>query len=241
MTMTDEQPGKTRKPFLTARWSNVALLTYAVPPEILAHYVPPNCELDIRLGNAYVSLVAFDFHEVKVMGISWPGFRQFPEINLRFYVRHLGNRGVSFIREFVPKRTIAALAKMIYNEPYRSATISSSTQRDDQIITVNHQLMINGDTHSLKVVGDVTPTTAPVDSTDHFFKEHEWGFGRSKSSQLIRYRVEHPVWEVHAVKSFELKWDWEKVYGPVWGFLQDQKPESVILAAGSQVKVFPKT
>ena len=58
-------------------WSNLALVTYAVMPEVLRELVPPGCELDLRRELAFVSLVAFDFLDTRVMGLPWPGFRQF--------------------------------------------------------------------------------------------------------------------------------------------------------------------
>ena len=60
-----------------------------------------------------------------VLGVPWPGYRNFPEINLRFYVRRGDERGVVFVREFVPQRLVAWLARVFYNEPYRAATMST--------------------------------------------------------------------------------------------------------------------
>src|SRR5215831_17753645 len=97
-------------PFLTARWSNLFLATYAVPPSLLWKRLPPGLELDMRDGQAFVSLVAFDFHDTRVLGIPWPGYRNFPELNLRFYVRHGADRGVMFVREFVAQRLVAWVA-----------------------------------------------------------------------------------------------------------------------------------
>ncbi|KPV43387.1 hypothetical protein SE17_44325, partial [Kouleothrix aurantiaca] len=62
-------------PFLSARWSNLFLLTYAVPPELLEHRLAPGLTLDTRDGQAFVSLVAFDFLDTRVLGVPWPGFR----------------------------------------------------------------------------------------------------------------------------------------------------------------------
>src|SRR3954464_3011883 len=107
--------------FLTARWSNLCLLTYAAPPALLEPRLPPGLALDLRDGQAFVSLVAFDFLDTRVLGVRWPGYRNFPEINLRFYVRHGADRGVVFIREFVPARLVAFLAKTLYGEPYVAA------------------------------------------------------------------------------------------------------------------------
>src|SRR3954469_20731239 len=110
-------------PFLTARWSNLCLLTYAVPPALLEPRLPPGLDLDLRDGQAFVSLVAFDFLDTRVLGVPWPGFRNFPEINLRFYARRGDERGVVFVREWVPQRLVAWLARTLYNEPYAAAAM----------------------------------------------------------------------------------------------------------------------
>jgi len=60
-----------------------------------------------------VSLVAFDVRDTRVRGVAWPGLRDFPEVNLRFYVREGDRRGVVFIRELVPSRAVALVARLL--------------------------------------------------------------------------------------------------------------------------------
>jgi uncharacterized protein YqjF (DUF2071 family) len=86
-------------PFLTARWTNVFLATFSVPPSLLLSRLPDGLDLDTRGGHAFASLVCFDFLDTRVLGIPWPGFRNFSEVNLRFYVRRGDERGVVFVRE----------------------------------------------------------------------------------------------------------------------------------------------
>lgn len=109
------------RPFLTAAWRNLILANYRTPDDLLRPHLPPGTELDRRDGSAWASLVGFQFHDTRVLGVSWPGYRHFPEWNLRFYVRHNGERGVCFVREFVPQRFVATVARVLYNEPYRTA------------------------------------------------------------------------------------------------------------------------
>ena len=180
-------------PFLTARWSNLALLTYAVPARVLEPDLPPGCQLDEREGRVFVSLVAFDFLDTRVLGVPWPGFRDFPEINLRFYVRHGEDRGVCFIREFIPGRFAAWVARALYNEPYLRAPMSSRTEEDPAEITVRHTLRFGDREHTLRVTGQKPPVHPSEDSIEHFFKEHQWGFGRTRGGRLVRYEVAHPA------------------------------------------------
>lgn len=77
------------------------------------------------------------------------------------------------------------------------------------------------------------------DSLEHFFKEHQWGFGLSKKGSTLVYRVEHPFWQIYPVKKYFLDLDFGILYGKSWEFLNSEKPFNITLAAGSEIKVFP--
>jgi uncharacterized protein YqjF (DUF2071 family) len=229
-----------RIPFLSARWSNLALLTYRVSAETLKPLVPPECELDLIDGSAFASLVAFDFLDTRLLGVRWPGFVNFPEVNLRFYVRHGEDRGVAFVREFVPQRAVACVARAFYNEPYRGVPMTSRITRNAGKISLDHSVLTGGRQQTLQMTASDQPFRPPPDSAEHFFKEHQWGFGTSHRGKLIRYQVAHPEWDVYPVESFHLDWDFASVYGPGFAALTDMQPMSVIFAAGSSVQVFPR-
>jgi hypothetical protein len=226
--------------FLTAHWSNLFLATYAVPPALLEKRVPPGLMLEMRDGSAFVSLVAFEFLDTRVFGIPWPGYRNFGEINLRFYVRHGEQRGVVFLREFVPQRLVAWMARLLYNEPYLAAPIAVVKQDGADAIALEYRLRFAGCEHRIAVTGGKPAFRPADDSTEHFFKEHHWGYGTTRSGQGIRYEVAHPVWDVYPVRQHQLDFDFAAVYGPEWGILQQAAPLSTILAAGSPITVYPK-
>jgi uncharacterized protein YqjF (DUF2071 family) len=97
------------KPFLTAEWRRLILLTYDVEPFLLEEYLPKGLELDLYKDRAFVSFVAFDFMETRVKGMKIPFHVNFPEVNLRFYVRHTDKkgkvrRGVVFFMVIVTKK-----------------------------------------------------------------------------------------------------------------------------------------
>lgn len=228
------------RPFLTARWQNLFLLTYAVPPGLLERRLPPGLSLDLRDGNAFVSLVAFEFLDTRVLGIGWPGYRNFAELNLRFYVRHGERRGVVFIREFVPQRFVAWMARRLYNEPYLAAPITARREETADTLTMDYRLRYAGREQRLVVTGGKPAQRPPADSIEHFFKEHSWGFGVTRSGRGLRYEVCHPVWDIYPIRDYRLDLDFAAVYGPEWGFLTTATPHSAVLAVGSAVQVYPK-
>lgn len=236
------------RPFLTAEWRKLCILSYAVEEPLLAPFLPRGLELDRSGpgGNAYVSLVAFDFLRTRVLGVPWPGHTNFPEVNLRFYAAQPGNgpsrRGVCFVRELVGKPLIAWVARGVYNEPYSTARLISRTQADaDGRLEVSHRIDAGGATHSLSVRGRGPPATPGAGSAEHWFKEHEWGFGRARSGRTLVYRVRHPWWAVYRVEATDVRVDWSRLYGPRWAGLQGRAPDSVLLAEGSPVEVYPAT
>ncbi len=235
------------KPFLTAEWRHLILLTYAVDPVMLEPHLPKGLELDLYKEKAFLSFVAFDFLKTRVKGIPIPFHINFPEVNLRFYVKRKDKgetirRGVVFIREFVPKFMIAWVAQKIYNEPYLSTKMKSSATilGDEKII--KHSLQFGGVEHSWKFACKTESHLPEEGSTEHFFKEHEWGFGTNHKGQLMVYRVEHPFWKIYPLsKRFELKVDFGVLYGDKWSFLNQQIPYNIMIAEGSPIKVFPGT
>src|SRR5260221_8749845 len=120
----DETTSDSKRVFLSAEWRDLVMLNYAVEPRLLNRYVPPGTSLDSFDGKTYVSLVGFRFCSTKILGrIPVPFHTDFDEVNLRFYVRRKDwggdRRGVVFIAEVVPKRAIAATARLLYGENYR--------------------------------------------------------------------------------------------------------------------------
>src|SRR5690349_3110183 len=96
------------RPFLTARWTDLLVLNFRVPADLIAGLAPAGTEADLFDGQAYLSIVGFRFQNVRVLGIPIPGHTQFDEINLRYYVKRVVDgetrRGVIFVREIVPRR-----------------------------------------------------------------------------------------------------------------------------------------
>src|SRR5258708_20727411 len=99
--------------FLTAEWRKLIMANYPVDPEVLQPFLPAHTELDQWKGETYVSLVGFMFHKVRIKGESVPFHRNFPEVNLRFYVRFREGtdckRGVVFISDIVPRPSFTSL------------------------------------------------------------------------------------------------------------------------------------
>ncbi|MBI3725321.1 DUF2071 domain-containing protein [bacterium] len=229
-----------RSPFLSARWSHLTLFTFEVPRSVLEPRLPEGVSLDTRDGRAFASVVGLDFHETRVLGVGWPGFRDFADINFRFYARKDDRRGVVFLREIVPHRFVSWVARVVYDEPFRHASVSSRAEEDGERVSVERRFELQGRENVLRVTGRRPAFTPSPDSFEHFLKERAWGFGRDRHGATQAFLVAHPPWECLAVESSSLDLDWSTVYGPEWEFLRGREPANVALALGSRVGVFPR-
>ena len=123
------------RPFLTANWRYLAMLNFAVDPKILQPLVPTETELDFHEEKTFVSVVGFLFLDTRIIGLPIPLHRDFEEVNLRFYVRRKSanewRRGVVFVRELVPRRAIALVARTFYGEPYLALPMRHALEHKD--------------------------------------------------------------------------------------------------------------
>lgn len=227
-------------PFLTAEWKELTLLNFALAPKALECTLPTGLIPDLLEGQAWASLVAFDFAKIRVGGIPWPGYTEFPEFNLRVYVRcaETGMRGVMFVRELIPARLPCLMARWLYNEPYTACPMQRQILRhEDGSQTQFTTIAWNGQIIQLQV--DVGPATLSPERGS-WFKEQQWGFGLTANGGLLRYHVAHPRWLLREVRSWSLQLDWMALYGPYWAeLLGHATPASVLHAIGSEVAVYP--
>jgi len=228
--------------FLTAEWRHLAMLNYEVEPGLLSAFIPAHTELDHWDGKAFVSLVGFRFLKTKVCGISIPFHRNFDEINLRFYVRRQSGteirRGVVFIKEIVPRWTIAALARTLYNERYIALPMSHRIEQDETGLSVEYDWRYNATWNRVSLRTGGEPGLPGEGSLEQFITEHFWGYSAQPDGTTVEYRVAHPSWRVWNRCDAKLEGDVTELYGRELASILAGPPSSAFLAEGSAVTVF---
>jgi hypothetical protein len=230
-------------PFLTARWESLILLNYLCPARLLEPLVPAGTTLDSWRGDTRVSLVGFLFVDTRIHGLPIPFHRTFEEVNLRFYVRrdapgHVSRRAVVFIRELVPRRAIATVARLLYNEPYLTVPMSHHIALSPASGgTIQYSWRAGGDSFVLHaaVAGPARPLVAGSEA--EFITEHYWGYTRQRDGSTLEYQVEHPRWDVWETPGARFDGPGERLYGPDFGRILTRPPDSAFVAVGSPVRV----
>ncbi|MEY2545821.1 MAG: uncharacterized protein QOG48_938 [Verrucomicrobiota bacterium] len=228
------------KPFLTANWRYLALLNYVVDPAIVAPLVPPGTEIDYENGETFVSVVGFLFLDTRLLGLPIPLHRDFEEVNLRFYVRKKSadtwRRGVVFVRELVPKRAVATVARTFYGEPYLAVPMKHDIEHVDLALNVEYSWRRGTKWESLKMKASGEPQIISAGSHAEFITEHYWGYTCFRGG-CSEYRVNHPRWKTWNADSFELRADLATLYGEQFVETLSQPPRSAFIADGSPIEV----
>jgi uncharacterized protein YqjF (DUF2071 family) len=228
------------RPFLTANWRYLAMLNFVVDPKIVAPHVPSGTEIDFENSETFLSVVGFLFLDTRLLGLPIPLHRDFEEVNLRFYVRKKSadtwRRGVVFVREFVPKRAIATIARTFYGEPYVALPMKHQIDHVDLKLSVEYSWRRGRKWESLKMNASGEPQTIPAGSHAEFITEHYWGYTCFRGG-CSEYRVEHPRWKVWNAESFKLSADVAALYGEQFVEPLSATPRSALVANGSPIEV----
>jgi uncharacterized protein len=236
---------ETSKPpvFLTAEWRNLAMLNYEINPAILEPFVPSGLELDFWNGKTYVSLVGFLFHKARIFGLTIPFHRNFPEVNLRFYVaRHADDgyrRGVVFLKEIVPRWGVACVARWLYGEkfvslPLRATVDSHAASRND--LHMKYEWRSDSKHYSLIASSTAARMLATPGSLDEFIVDHYWGYSAAPNGDAIEYEVEHEPWLIRPAEYARFTGDAQALYGTQFAEALSRHA-SAFLVDGSAVAV----
>ena len=225
--------------FLTAEWRHVLGITYEAEAAVLEPYLPRGVELDRLEGAPRVSVVAFHFRRTRLRGLPIPLHVNFPEINLRTYVRVGGERAVVFLREFVSRPAVSIIARVAYNEPYRTIRMRDELLHDPaRGIGVRHRFgprLAN----RLEAWAEPEGFAPEPASPGYWLTHHDLGVGAGRDGRARSYRVEHEVWRLHEIRELEVDVDFAALYGPRWCHLADARPSHVTFASGSAITISP--
>ena len=169
---------------------------WEVPRAMLEPHVPAGLELDTYDGSAWLGVVPFlmeDVHPRRLPPL--PGAANFPELNLRTYVRGAGRAGVMFFSLEAASRIAVTAARMGFNLPYMNARMRVDT--NGELTRYVSQRTHRGEPHagfraSYHAVG--APYLPQAGTRDHWFTERYALFGRTKGGQTYVVDIHHDPW-----------------------------------------------
>ena len=107
-------------PLLLQKWENLSFMHWSVDKKIISKYIPNGLTLDLYDNGAYIGLIPFMMKNVRPKwGFSVPFISNFPEFNIRTYVKKGNVRGVFFITLDAQSIVTRIYASNFFHLPYR--------------------------------------------------------------------------------------------------------------------------
>ncbi|MCZ7649360.1 MAG: DUF2071 domain-containing protein [Planctomycetota bacterium] len=193
-------------PLFLADWSRMLLLHFEVDPEPLQRATP--FELDLHLGRAYVSLVAFVQERLRprlggrfTERLSRP-VASHAFLNVRTYVRAGGEPGIFFIAEWIPNALAKLLGPLLYGLPYELGQLEYAHEHERGALAgeVRPRGMAGGLKYRAKLDRRVPFETAPGGSRTAWLMERYTAY-TERNGRKRRFRIWHPPWPQAIVKA----------------------------------------
>ncbi|MFA7383633.1 MAG: DUF2071 domain-containing protein [Desulfurivibrionaceae bacterium] len=228
-------------PFLTAQLSRLILLNYEVNPSLLAPRLPTYTELDFYDHRAFVSLIGLHFSKPRIYGLPLPFYREYAQVNLRFYVRRRierGNwrRGVVFIGQIVPHLPVAWAARSLFHENAVARNMDEANlSQSRNAMTTEYGWRSGGQRYFIRAVYPDHPVLPEPGTVEEFLLERYWGYTRQQDGGCLEYRFSHPPWRICKAVEAETSPGLGDFYGPPFAGLFGKQPNSAFAANGSEV------
>jgi uncharacterized protein YqjF (DUF2071 family) len=236
------EPVTTQAPRLRGRvmmnqdWRDLTFLHWAVPPDRVAHLMPPGVRPDTLDGTTYVGLIPFRMVDAGLgrgPGVPWAG--TFLETNVRLYsVDETGRRGIVFLSLDTDRSIVVAGARAGFGLPYRWARMRYS--ENGSVRSYTARLRWPGLRARSRIVvraGDPRAAT-PLDE----FVSARWGLHVRWWGRTLYVANQHAPWPLHDAEVLELG---DGLLGSVGlGELSGRDPDHVAFSPGVHTEfVFP--
>ncbi len=184
------------------RWTKLAFLHWRVPAELLRPLVPPPLEVDTFDGVGWLGIVPFRMEGTRpraTPGI--PSAINFPEVNVRTYVRGAGRSGVWFMSLDAASRLAVWGARIGANLPYHHATMTCTVD-DGEVVYTSRR---TGGSFPAELEMTYSPIGAVYriepGSLDHWLTERYCLFGQRRNGSVYHIDVHHAPWPVQRARA----------------------------------------
>lgn len=177
------------------RWNDLAFLHWNVPVSAVRHRIPDVLELDTFRDMVWVAITPFRMAAVRPVGLPpVPFASDFPELNVRTYVRHGGRAGVFFFSLDAGSVLAVRAARATTGLPYYHARMNCTRVREE--VRYRSARRKRGEL-AAEFVARYRPT-GPVfrsaeGSLEHFLTERYCLFVM-RGATLVRLDIEHEPW-----------------------------------------------
>ena len=181
-------------------WHNLLFAHWPIDAAVLRAHVPDEFALDLFDGAAWLGIVPFSMTNVAPRAVpSLPGLSEFPELNVRTYVRVGDKPGVYFFSLDAASAVAVQAARALLNLPYHTAAMGLT--RQDGRIGYDSRRKDSG----ASLTASYRPTAEPFEpaphSLEYFLTERYCLYNRDHRGRPYRLDIHHPPWSLQSAEA----------------------------------------
>jgi len=176
-------------------WESLAFLHWPVPVSALRDQIPVVLEIDTFDGSAWVAITPFVMRNVRPSFTPpIPTARDFPELNVRTYVRYKGRIGVWFFSLDASSWLAVQAARVAVGLPYRHARMQARRVSDGTVyesVRIESGVPAAEFSATYRAAGDVAMS---LPDSFEFWATERYSLFALRGGALLRLDIEHEPW-----------------------------------------------
>jgi len=202
--VTPETVRPVRRSWLVQSWHDLTFLHWAVPPAVVAPFLPAGTEPDTLDGVSYVGLIGFRMVRLGLLrGPGIPYLGTFCETNVRLYsVDSLGRRAVVFLSLEAERLIPVLTARLTLRLPYQWSRMRLEIGDGVARYTSRRRWPGPRPATNAMAVRIGAPIATPT-AVEHFVTAR-WGLHTRAWGRTLHLPNEHPRWPLRRAELLEL-------------------------------------
>lgn len=184
-------------------WHDLMFAHWSVPVAGMRDLVPPKLELDLWQGQAYLAVTPFVLRGMRPRGLpAVPGLSDFPELNVRTYVKHRGIGGVFFFSLDAANFSAVLGARAGYRLPYFYAEMKASRSGEKIDYSSRRKDVAQPPTFSARYApsGPELAWQPPQSSLERFLTERYCLF-TARRGRVFKTDIHHLPWPLQPAQA----------------------------------------
>ncbi len=187
---------------MTQTWHHLLFAHWPVPHDVLRPLVPLPFELDLFEGRAWVGIVPFYMTNVAPRFVpTLPWVSEFPELNVRTYVRMGERPGIYFFSLDAGSALAVHTARTLLNLPYYSASMAVTPRADG----ISYESRRDSTSRPAEFLARYAPDgdvfSAAPESLEYFLTERYCLYHLTRRGRPYRLDIHHPPWRLQPARA----------------------------------------
>jgi len=187
---------------MTQTWHDLLFAHWPVSAAELRSKIPADFTIDLFDGSAWLGIVPFHMTNVAPRGVpALPWVSEFPELNVRTYVRVADEPGIFFFSLDAGSALAVHAARTMLNLPYFTASMVVTRDRDSVHYESHRDNAGTGAEFRATYAPDGSTFVAAPGSLEYFLTERYCFYNLNHHGEPYRLDIHHRPWPLRTARA----------------------------------------